>query len=80
MITHQYKKKYTLLNNKINEEFIRLNFYWKNNLHTATRKDLAEYIQKNCTHKSAMFALLDKKPEIVDKYIMKNIKPVGNVL
>lgn len=46
----------------------------------STRKDIAFISKEKGLNLSAMFAILDKKEEVLNKIIMTNIRPTGNVL
>lgn len=67
--------KYTDLKEKIINDYkslVRFEPY-------TNRKEFAMVVSK-MDHVGPMFALLDGKKDNIDKYIMKKIKPVGNVL
>ena len=60
---------------------IEAQIYHEYKLLSGTRKDVALQLQGgNFKHKAVMFACLDAKNESIEKYIMKLIKPKGNVL
>lgn len=72
------ERKYSTSLIRIHNEFTHVQALLNNGGNS--RKFIANFINKTCVYTGPMFALLDGRESIVDKYIMKNIKPTGNVL
>lgn len=66
---------------KLQYHRIEKEIYHEYKLLCGTRKDVALQLQSgDFKHKTVMFACLDGKDKSIDKYIMRLIKPKGNVL
>lgn len=72
-ISKKLEKKYADMFNEIYKEY-RI-------APKTSRKELGMYIQSNkCKHGGAFFSILEENNEKLERYIMKKIRPTGNVL
>lgn len=83
LIDEEYRDMIKDIISKLQSQYqkIETQIYHEYKLLSGTRKDVALQIQVgNFKHKTVMFACLDGKDESIDKYIMRLIKPKGNVI
>lgn len=77
-IVNELEKIYQKTKNEVEEEFQSLP---TKEITPEAKKQVGLYIkQYSMNHGPAMFPMLMKKEEVVDSYIMKQIRPKGNVL
>ncbi len=77
----QLEENYSKLENMISTKFTEVMEHLQGTPESELRKALGLYLKDNkVEHGGAFWGLLDEKPENVEKYIMREIRPKGNSL
>lgn len=78
LIVEELEKNYITIKKEVQEEFESLPTKEQT---PEARKQVGLYLkQYSFNHESAMFPMLMKKESVIDSYIMKQIRPKGNIL